>query len=86
MTIKLRTRPVKGNIYIKRSNNTKYTIIKVSKHIDNESSYNLYTVEFINKDGWLVKRYLANQEITNIVVSNSIAGIIYRDKIEIVNL
>ena len=51
MTIKLRTRPVKGNIYIKRSNNTKYTIIKVSKHIDNESSYNLYTVKFINKDG-----------------------------------
>lgn len=51
MTIKLRTRPVKGNIYIKRSNNTKYTIIKVSKHIDKESSYNLYTVEFINKDG-----------------------------------
>ena len=51
MTIKLRTRPVKGNIYIKRSNNTKYTIIKVSKHIDNETSYNLYTVEFINKDG-----------------------------------
>lgn len=51
MTIKLRTRPVKGNIYIKRSNNTKYTIIKVYKHIDNESSYNLYTVEFINKNG-----------------------------------
>ncbi len=51
MTIKLRTRPVKGNIYIKRSNNTKYTIIKVTKHIDKESSYNLYTVEFINKDG-----------------------------------
>ena len=51
MTIKLRTRPVKGNIYIKKSNNTKYIIIKVSKHIDNESSYNIYTVEFINKDG-----------------------------------
>lgn len=43
-------------------------------------------IEFINKEGWLVKRYLANQEITNIVVSNSLAGIIYRDKIEIVNL
>ena len=42
--------------------------------------------EFINKEGWLVKRYVANQEITNIVVSNNIAGIIYRDKIEIVNL
>ena len=43
-------------------------------------------VEFISVDGWLVKRYLANQEITNIVVSDSIAGIIYRDKIEIINL
>lgn len=51
MTIRLRTRPVKGNIYIKRSNNTKYTIIKVSKHIDNESSYNLYTIKFINNEG-----------------------------------
>lgn len=43
-------------------------------------------IEFISVDGWLVKRYVANQEITNIVVSDSIAGIIYRDKIEIVNL
>lgn len=43
-------------------------------------------VEFISVDGWLVKRYVANQEITNIVVSDNIAGIIYRDKIEIINL
>ncbi len=43
-------------------------------------------VEFINTGGWLVKRYVANQEITNIVVSNSLAGVIYRDKIEIINL
>lgn len=50
-------------------------------------SLNLGTeVEFINKDGWLIKRYIANQEITNIVVSNTLAGIIYRDKIEIINL
>lgn len=42
-------------------------------------------VEFIRTDGWLVKRYVANQEITNIVVSNNLAGIIYRDKIEIIN-
>lgn len=42
--------------------------------------------EFINSSGWLVKRYVANQEITNIVVSDSIAGIIYRDKIEVINL
>lgn len=43
-------------------------------------------VEFVNTSGWLVKRYVANQEITNIVVSDSIAGIIYKDKIEIINL
>lgn len=43
-------------------------------------------VEFINTSGWLVKRYIANQEITNMVVSNSIAGIVYRDKVEIINL
>lgn len=43
-------------------------------------------VEFVNTGGWLVKRYVANQEITNIVISNSLAGIIYRDKIEIINL
>lgn len=43
-------------------------------------------VEFINTNGWLVKKYIANQEITNIVVSSNLAGIIYRDKIEIINL
>ena len=43
-------------------------------------------VEFISTGGWLVKRYIANQEITNVVLSPNIAGIVYRDKIEIVNL
>ena len=43
-------------------------------------------VEFINTSGWLVKRYTAEQEITSTVISNSIAGIVYRDKIEIINL
>lgn len=43
-------------------------------------------VHFVNTSGWLVKKYVAEQEITNIVLSNSLAGIIYRDKIEIINL
>ena len=43
-------------------------------------------VEFINTGGWLVKRYIAGQEVTNVTVSNNIAGIIYRDKVEIINL
>ena len=67
-----------------------YTASSVNKELytyGNIIAINLGTeVEFISTDGWLVKRYVANQEITNIVVSDSIAGIIYRDKIEIINL
>ena len=66
-----------------------YTVNYVAREIytsGNIIALNLGTeIEFINTDGWLVKRYVANQEITNVVVSNSIAGIIYRDKIEIIN-
>ena len=66
------------------------TVNAVTKEIytyGNMIALNLGTeVEFINTDGWLVKRYIANQEITNIVMSNNIAGIIYRDRIEIINL
>lgn len=43
-------------------------------------------IEFINTSGWLIKRYKSDQEITDITLGNSLAGIIYRDKIEIVNL
>ncbi len=67
-----------------------YTVDAVEKDIStygNMIALNLGTeIEFINTSGWLVKRYIANQEITNIVLSESIAGIIYRDSIEIVNL
>ena len=67
-----------------------YTAESVAKEIvtyGSKIALNLGTeVEFISTDGWLVKRYIANQEITNIVMSDTIAGIVYRDKIEIVNL
>ena len=54
---------------------------------ENIIALNLGTeIEFINTSGWLVKRYKANQEITNMTVSNNIAAIIYRDKIEIISL
>lgn len=67
-----------------------YVANAVTKEIytyGNIMALNLGTeIEFINTDGWLVKRYIANQEITSVVVSDSIAGIIYRDRIEIINL
>lgn len=67
-----------------------YTAESVTKEIityGDKIALNLGTeVEFINTSGWLVKRYIANQEITSIVMSDNMAGIVYRDKIEIVNL
>lgn len=70
--------------------NKEYRVNAVTKEIYTYGdiiALNLGTeIEFINTDGWLAKRYIAKQEITNIVVSNHIAGIIYRDRIEIINL
>lgn len=67
-----------------------YTTHAVAKELytyDNIVALNLGTeIEFINTGGWLVKRYKAQQEITDITLSGNLAGIIYRDKIEIVNL
>ncbi len=67
-----------------------YTAESVSKEIytyENVIALNLGSqIEFINTDGWLIKRYIAKQEITNTVISNSVAGIVYRDKVEIINL
>ena len=79
------------NIVSTENKSTKqYTVDSVAKEIytyGNIIALNLGTeIEFINTGGWLVKRYIANQEITNVVVSDNIAGIIYRNKIEIINL
>ncbi len=67
-----------------------YTTESVTKEVytnNNVIALNLGSeVEFINTNGWLLKRYTAEQEITSIVLSSSIAGIVYRDKIEIINL
>lgn len=79
-----------GIVNVDSRNVKNYIVNSIAKEMylaENIIALNLGTeIEFINEGGWLVKRYIANQEITNIVVSNTIAGIIYRDKIEIVNL
>ena len=42
-------------------------------------------VHFINTNGWLERRYVSSQEITDVILGTTIAGIVYRDKIEIIN-
>lgn len=43
-------------------------------------------VHFIGTNGWLIKKYTSSQEVKDIILGSSIAGIIYKDKIEFVNL
>ena len=41
---------------------------------------------FINTNGILIKKYVSKQEITNVIISNNIALVIYKDRIEIVSI
>lgn len=69
---------------------TVYTVEGVAKDIDccdNVIGVNLgQEVEFFNTNGWLIKKYTSSQDVQNIVITNGIAGIIYRDKVEFINL
>lgn len=67
---------------------TKYTIDSVVKTLissEQTVAINLGTeVHFVNLNGWLQKKYTSNQEIKDIVIGSSIAGMIYRDKVKII--
>ena len=67
-----------------------YTVKEIAKEImtyNNIITLNFGTeIHFINTNGWLIKKYIAEQEITNVVLSDNVAGIIYRDRVEIINL
>ena len=83
----------KSIVYIKNITNEKYkkySVEKVAKDIYTSQDViglNLGTeLHIINRNGWLIKKYVANQEINNIVISNKIAGVIYRNKIEIIDI
>ena len=55
--------------------------------LENVIVVNLGTeVDFINTNGWLIKKYNSSTEINDILLGESIAGIVYADKIEIINL
>lgn len=43
-------------------------------------------VHFIGLNGWLIKKYDSYSEINNIILGDSVAGIIYKDKIEIIEI
>lgn len=43
-------------------------------------------IEFINHSGWLMKSFVSAQSFRDVVLGKSVAGIIYRDRIEIISL
>lgn len=69
---------------------TTYSFPEVAKEIytyDDVIAINIGTdIYFINTSGLLIKKYTSEQEVTNIILSNGIALIIYKDRVEIVEL
>ena len=43
-------------------------------------------VDFISTNGWLIKKYTSTRNVKNVVIGSSIAGIVYKDKIEIIGI
>ena len=68
----------------------KYIANDVAKAIetsDNRIAINFGTnLHIISKNGILLKKYISNTEINDIVMAEGLIGVIYRDKIRIINL
>lgn len=43
-------------------------------------------IHFIGLNGWLIKKYDSYNEINNIILGDTVAGIIYKDKIKVVEI
>jgi len=43
-------------------------------------------VHIINTNGWLLKKYTSEQEVKNLIICDGMVGIVYRDKIELINI
>lgn len=67
-----------------------YTVDSVIKEVycyNNVIALNLGSeVHFIGTNGWLIKKYISNQEVRKIVMNTDFAAVVYRDKVEIINL
>ena len=82
-----------SNVHIVNTSDYQEKIYKmdyVAKDIyanDNVIAINVGTeIYFVDTNGWLIKRYTANQEITNVKFSESLATVIYKDRIVIIDL
>ena len=42
-------------------------------------------IQIVNSNGWLLKKYYPNKQVTNIVLGDTIAGIVYKNKVEVLD-
>lgn len=78
---------LKNNITEKENIYTADGTVKDIKTHSGNIALNLGSqVDFINTNGWLIKKYVSEIEIKDIVIAESIAGIVYKDKVEIANI
>lgn len=82
-----------SHINIINTQDNKTCTYNLNENIKNMySNYNIIAVNagteiyFLNTNGWLIKKYSTKHEITNVIFSKYLAGVIYKDKIMIVNL
>lgn len=80
-------------VLIKNAENEKENIYVLNtsipkKVITNKNSIGMNfgtEVKIINLKGWLQKEYKSSKQIKDLVLGNSIAGVVYKDKIEVIN-
>ena len=62
------------------------SIAKSIKTSDNKMAINFGTeLHLIDKNGILLKKYISDTEINNIVMTDAVVGIVYKDRIQIIN-
>ena len=75
---------------IENKNSKEYVANSITKEIyisEDIIGLNLGTeIEFIDTNGWLIKRYNSSSEVKDIILCDGLAGIIYKDKIELISL
>jgi len=78
---------LKNNLTEKENVYTAGGAIKDLKTCGSNIALNLGSqIDFINTNGWLIKKYVSEKEVKDIVLAESIAGIVYKNKVEIANL
>ncbi len=77
------TNVINNNVNIYNINSVATSI----KTLENVIAVNLGTeAYFLDTNGWLIKKYDSSTQINDIVVGTGIAGIVYSDRLEIINL